>query len=177
MDKASALAEFKSLITRDLGSQGHQSWFWPRWNGVSGFEGTAPITFVALNPSMGHFPSRADQLFYECLAKNGLADAHLTDVLKCKARNADVSAILADDALMNLHQQWLLAEMQIIRPRLIVAVGLTDTFNVLAKWFPGDGSLRAIPHYAWAKRWGHEARFAQAMADLGAEIPSLVTTG
>lgn len=173
VDRASALAELKARITQDLAAKGHRAWFWPRWNGVSGFEGTAPIIFVGLNPSTGTFPNRADKLLYHHLAMNGFADAHLTDAMKYHTPNTDVPAILADGAMTDLHQKWLAEEVQIIQPRLIVALGLTKTYDLLRRWLPVDGRVRAVPHSAWAKRWGQEARFAEAMAAIRAELDGM----
>ena len=171
VDGAAALAELKARITQDLDHRGQEAWFFLFWDGVRGWEGTDPVFFVGLNPSEGRrtpFPSKADQLFYRSLAAHGFADAHLTDVVKAKATNKHAPAMLRDQDLMALHRAWFLEEVRIIQPRLVVAL-TRKVESLLRDWIPGI-PLAYVPHYAWAKRWGKEARFADAVAALAADL-------
>ena len=174
-EKARRLADLGTGIVEELKARGYEPWLWPRCENVAGWEGTAPIIFSALNPSKGggenRFPTRADRMLFWCLSENGFADAHLTDVLKAKATNDDAPSFLRNNSFMEVHRAWLLEEVAIVRPRLIVAVG-QRAHDFLRRWLSDDERLRCIPHYAWAVRFPKRAgtRFADAMVDLRRQV-------
>lgn len=171
MDGPSALAALKARITQDLDHRGQRAWFFPSLDGVRGWEGTDPVFFVGLNPSAGRgtpFPSKADQLLYRSLAAHGFADAHLTDAVKAKATGKGIQVILADDEQRQQHRTWFLEEVRIIQPRLVVALA-REVESLLRDWIAGI-PLAYVPHYSWAKRWGKEARFTDAMAAIRGEL-------
>ena len=139
----------RARIVRDLYlAQWHEVWFFPAHGGVHGWQGTLDILFVGLNPSTGRFPSVADRLLYRHLARNGFGRAHLTDLIKERAAGPAVSAIERDVERMRRYRHYLLAEIEIVRPRLIVAMG-DRAYDILTKcWLLSDARLRQIPHYA-----------------------------
>jgi uracil-DNA glycosylase len=147
--KARRLARLRARIVRDLYlAEWCEVWFFPRLAAVQGWQGTLDIMFIGLNPSLGHFPSAGDQLLYRHLARNGFARAHLTDVIKERAAGLAVSRIERDAERMRRYRRYLLAEIAIIRPRLIVAMG-DRARDILTKcWLRSDPRLRHLPHYA-----------------------------
>lgn|GEM_PF-1159560 len=139
----------------------HEVWFFPRNSTVKGWQGTAPIMFVGLNPSTGNFPSKADRFFYQYLAKHKFNSAHLTDVYKIRALNDGVASMLQKRRLQLLNREYLRQEIAIVRPRLIVAMGKT-AHNLLSEWFPNE-QLDLIRHYSWAVRYNQKKTFAEDM--------------
>ena len=169
MNKQIALKLLRQKIVEQLFvDRWREVWFFPAKFGVKGWQGTAPIMFIGLNPSGGgHFPSQADHLFYKCLAKNGFWNAHLTDVHKVRATAQEVPQIQRDSILLRLNRNYLLKEVGILQPRLVVALGKT-THDLLKDWLPDipKERLLRIPHYSWACRYKHEKRFLIEMNNV-----------
>ncbi|MDQ7839463.1 MAG: hypothetical protein RDU83_00375 [bacterium] len=187
MEKRKALAALRARIEQSLRARGYLSWFFPpRDDGVRGWEGTAPVMLVALNPSAGRRrgrkapqnPGKLDaalSLLYDQMARNGLADAHLTDVSKAKAKNSEADVTLA--ILAGVSKRWFLEEVRIIRPRLIIALERRAT-TMLKAWLPGDPRLREVSNYSWAWRFRSRKlksgitpleRFKREMKEMGLE--------
>lgn len=142
------LARLRSRIVRDLYlGEWREVWFFPRSDGVGGWQGTRDIMFVGLNPSTGRFGSRADQFFYTQLKRHGFANAHITDLVKQRAQGTEVDGIKRDPAMMRRYRRYLLREISIVRPRLIVGMG-GKAHEILKSWFPADRRIRRIPHYS-----------------------------
>ena len=159
----------KKIIDELFVDRWHDVWFFPNKDGVKGWQGTAPILFVGLNPSTGpgHFPSPADQIFYSCLAKNGFCNAHITDIYKIRATGQKLPEIQRNNCLLRLNRNYLLDEVNILQPRLVVALG-EASHHMLRKWLSGINKeqLLRVPHYSWAYRWGKKARFSKEMNDV-----------
>ncbi len=66
-----------------------------------------------------------------------------------------------------LYFQW---ELDIVQPRLIVAVG-EDALQILRRWLPGNGRVRPkpLPHYAWAHRYQKQDAFRQELRKVRQE--------
>lgn len=96
-------------------------WFFPEYKGVKGYLGTQDIIFLSINPSTGVFPSWFDKQYYRQLKRNGFYNAHLTDVFKQRAKNWKVLA--KDRNITEEAKRFLLKEIRIINPILIVLVG------------------------------------------------------
>ena len=142
--------------------------------GVTGWQGTQDIMFVGTNPSTGRGSEkpvknlRSDPLFglfYPQLKDNEFGNAHLTDLIKIRATNEEQAMLLADGALMKQHAGYLLEEIEIIEPRLIVALG-GDCLELLKDCLPSDLQVRLhhIRHYSplfWKR--DHPERFAEEM--------------
>ena len=93
----------------------------PEYEGVKGYLGTQDIIFLSINPSTGVFPSWFDKQYYRQLKLNGFTNAHLTDVFKQRAKDWQ---ILAEDRdIKEEAKRFLLKEIRIINPVLIVLVG------------------------------------------------------
>jgi uracil-DNA glycosylase len=166
-DKARRLARLRARIVRDLYlDQWRDVWFFPSLDGVKGWQGTKDIMFVGLNPSTGRFPDRACLLLYGHLKRRGFAGAHLTDVIKERATGPNVSPISRDTTRMERYRRYLLEEIRILRPRLVVAMG-RRTLSILTTWRLPATSLRWMPHYA--ARFPSPTtrrRFGKAMAEI-----------
>lgn len=141
---------------------------------VMGWQGADPIFFVGPNPSgAGHFPSRADRGFYKQLHTQGLHNAHLTDLMKVRATATEVPEIFKDSAVVHLCRGYFQEELDILDPRLVVALG-EQVHRLLTDWFPGaEFELIRIPHYSYAYRYAKQARFARAMADVHSRLSSI----
>ncbi len=168
MNRARALLELRRAIIEELYiERWREVWFFPEYDGVKGWSGIEPIMFVGLNPSTGRFPSKADRLFYRALKRNGLADAHITDLLKIRADAASVRDVFRNTELIRTHKEWLMREVNLLQPRLIVALG-HRTLMELKEWLPQRWRSRIakIHHYSWAKRWRGEKVFGEDMASI-----------
>ena len=143
-------------------------WFFPEQAGVKGWSGTAPIMFVGLNPSTGAFPSKAVYLLYNSLRKNGLPNAHITDILKIRLDRRLVEEAFANRELVQLHKGWLREEVRILKPNLIVALG-KQALVKLKGWLPErcHSKIVMIHHYSWAHRYGKEEVFTRDVAKIG----------
>jgi uracil-DNA glycosylase len=141
------LTQLRARIVREIYLDGwREVWFFPQDNGVDGWHGTQDIMFVGLNPSTGRFGSPADRFFYAQLRRNGFRNAHLTDVIKERAQGRDVPKIERNPTRMRRYCRYLLAEIRIIRPRLVVGMG-KQAYDLLVKCL-GRHAVRHIPHYA-----------------------------
>ena len=146
--KVRLLSQLRARIINELFvDQWMEVWFFPQWGGVRGWKGTQDIIFVGLNPSSGRFPSLADRLFYEQLRSNRFENAHLTDMIKVRAVGGMVGQMLGDAALMKQQRVYLLEEIDIIQPRLIVPMG-RRTAAILGEWVPNRSEICPIRHYS-----------------------------
>ena len=169
-EKGRMLAGLRARIVRELYlNEWHEVWFFPPFDGVEGWRGTQRIMFVGLNPSTGRFGTDADRLLYAQLKGKGFARAHLTDVIKERAIGRDVDKIERDAARMERYRRYLREEIDIIRPRLIVAMG-HRAYLILRDWLGSEAPVRRIPHYS--ARFPSPAtrrRFAAKMAEIRRE--------
>ena len=157
MRKQGRLRELRRQIIDEVWVRDwREVWFYPARDGVMGWEGTQDIMFVGINPSTGHSFSKNDDFYYAELAKNGFANAHLTDVVKERATATEREVLLDDPATMRRHQGYFMDEIDIVRPRMIIPVGQRAA-RVLSLWLPGDDRLwlphptdkrRRVPHYS-----------------------------
>jgi len=168
MKQTSALNQLRQRIIEELyAKQWREVWFFPEKDGIKGWRGTDPIMFIGLNPSTGRFPSKADHMFYQCLARNGFCNSHITDVFKVRSTPEDMRDNLSNKGLVRLHQRYLLEEIDLLNPHLLVALGY-KTLNILKEWIPERFQTRLIRirHYSWAKRYRKENVFSQDMAKV-----------
>jgi len=121
-------------------------WFYPKYDQVMGYLGTQDIAFVGSNPGCSCFPTPYDKVFYKVLKDVGFENAHLTDVLKIRAKGEDVDEYFEDQILLNRNLEFLSREFKIIQPRLIVAVG-ERAKEILRKKFPSM-RIHMITHYS-----------------------------
>lgn len=118
---------------------------------VRGFLGAAPIIFVGERPSTGKFPTHADRLLYRLLEKFGIPDAHLTDIIKSRAKVTDEYP-----ADLNPHRLIFSREIEIVRPKKIIAMG-GKAYRALQFGFSNLGvKIVQTLHYAHRFKTEHE---------------------
>lgn len=160
-DRLKSLTHLRSKIVQEMFVQQWKDvWFFPRLNGVKGWQGTGDVFFVGAAPNFGRFPTEADKFLYDQLLANGFGDAHMADILKTRARNEDVDDLLRDANLMRRYQEYFQRELEILRPRLVVAFG-SKTESVLKNWqahgIPVPQVTR-IWHYVYPFRFNAQKR-------------------
>lgn len=130
------------------------SWLFPENGMVRGFLGPGPLMLVAERPSTGGGAQGGHpRLLYDLLEKHGAANAHLTDLIKSRAR-ADAPY----PADMSLHRRIFDRELEIVAPRVIVTFG-KKVYDLLQFSLAGSGiTIRPIWHYAYARRGADKAR-------------------
>jgi hypothetical protein len=152
VDKKANLQKLRYAVIRKYFFQNWQEvWFFPSCDevpGVTGFMGTDPIFFVSINPSFGTYPSKSDLFYYRNLKKQGFQNAHLTDVFKVKCKNDAAKALLQNHKLLREMEDILKKEIAIVRPRMIVGVGLSYEKLYRRIFEKYNIKLLMIPHYA-----------------------------
>lgn len=134
-------------------------WFFPPSEDgkAKGFFGTGEVVFMCQRPSTGgKVPDEAVILFYDLIKEHGFENAHITDLVKCRAEGGKVSEEEIRNCLPYLEE-----EIRILKPKLIVAVG-NEAYKVLAK----ELKLQSIPvkriiHYSYAVRRGKIERLKE----------------
>ena len=190
LDEASRrekLGSLRARIIEEVYVQGWQDvWFFveDKELGVKGWQGTQDIMFVGTNPSTGRGSEkllknlRSDPLFgvyYPQLQKNGFENAHLTDLIKIRATNEEKARLLGNDAVTKQHVGYLLEEIEIVEPRLIVALGW-ECLGLVKDCLAPEvrARLRRIRHYSPLYRKKDDAeKFAEEMRGVRAEYDSL----
>ena len=117
------LQELKENIEQYAKKTNQEVWFYPEYKNVLGFSGMQDIILLGLNPSSGMFPSTKDKLFYNLLKEKGLEEIHITDLIKVRAKNKHVSELITNDNLMKEQINFLLDELDIIKPKIIISIG------------------------------------------------------
>lgn len=106
-------------------------WYFPTCKGVDGFFGDKECIFVCSQPHEGDFnPSviRFDKRFYDNIANYGFGKAHLTDMVKCRGEKyKELERWQVSNCI-----GWLKVEIQIVKPKAIVAVG-SKSFRALSE--------------------------------------------
>jgi hypothetical protein len=155
--------DLKSLLCH-INNTIKNAWLFPARDGVSGFMGTARVMVVGERPSVGSAGSPASNLItdggtvtieegkcgnlggdrlYLALNNFGIADAHLTDLIKTRDW---VASNLPD---LGPHREVFDREIEIIDPRLIIAFG-QKVFDLLQFYLAGRRiKLDKVPHYAY----------------------------
>ncbi len=185
-EKGVSVARLRAKVINELCVRNwHDVWFFPRWNGVEGWCGTADVFFVGSAPNFGRFPTAADEFLYGELLENQFENSHVTDLFKTRARNEDVGVLLRDADFVRRHQQYFRLELEILRPRLVVAFG-DQTETELKKW-QSQGipipAVKRIWHYAYPFRFNRERRmskqreFSEQMTDVRLEYDRLLSRG
>jgi hypothetical protein len=136
-------------------------WFFPPLEdgGVKGFFGTGNIVFVCERPSMrgGRAPDEWDLQFYSFLKKYGFGNAHITDLVKCRglARAKEEISDYVENCLPFLKE-----EIEILKPKLLVAVGKVAykvLNNRIKPQYP-NLKIERITHYSYAFRYNKPAK-------------------
>lgn len=156
--KRERLEELRREIIEEFSIKGWKDvWFYPKHEGVMGYLGTQDIAFVGSNPGCSCFPTPYDKVFYKVLKDMGFKNAHLTDVLKIRAKGEDVDKYFKDRALLDKNLEYLSREFEIIQPKLVVAVG-GRAEEILRKKFPRM-EIHRIMHYSYLRRFKKDERY------------------
>jgi len=90
--------------------------------------------------SQEHFPIKKVELFYELIEKYGFKDAHVTDLVKCRRK--------AKEPMVPFLEQ----EIEILKPKLIVAVGKKVKRILEKKLANKEIEIECITHYAYRSK-------------------------
>ncbi len=130
------LKELKDNMENYARETNQEVWFFPEYEGVEGFSGMKDIIILGLNPSIGSiFPTKKDKLFYNLLKEKDLEYAHITDLIKVKAKNKYVTSLITNQDLMKKQTDFFSDELYIIKPKIIVTIGIQCN-NLLKQYFP-----------------------------------------
>lgn len=138
-------AKLKALEKRIIRTAPKETWFYPEHNEVKGWLGIQDIMFVGPNPSCNTFPSRYTDFFYDQLKKNGFKNAHLTDLIKIRAKNDEADMVIGET--FNAQIKFFKEEINIIKPKLIVIMG-NRCKRALEQFKYQDKRFVEIPHYS-----------------------------
>jgi uracil-DNA glycosylase len=117
------LKSLKSDIEKNAKNNNLEAWFYPEYKGIKGFLGTQDIFLVGLNPSTGTFPSKKDERLYKLLKEKELANIHITDFIKVRAKNSEIPNRLEDKYLIKKQVEFLRQEIEILKPKIIIPMG------------------------------------------------------
>jgi uracil-DNA glycosylase family 4 len=126
-----------------------EAWLFPPEGNVQGFVGTSPVMFVAERPSTAKgFSGPGKSFLYPLLEETGNANAHLTDVIKTRGK---VGQPYPEEIAP--HRHFFDREIEIVRPRLIVAFG-QKVYDLLQFSLADRGiKIQQVWHYSYAARW------------------------
>jgi len=172
----SNLQELKEDIEQYAKETNQEVWFYPEYEGVKGFWGTQDIILLGLNPSSGIFPSNKDKLLYDLLKQKGFGNVHITDFIKVRAKNKHVTDFLANSVLMKKQTDFFSKELNIIKPKIIVTMGLQCN-TLLKQYFPKIDckyKVRNIKHYSfrYQKREEVFAEISESLEEIKKEYES-----
>jgi len=170
MDKKGRLQGLKKRMEERfrLDFPGSRLWFFQDACGrVDGYFGTDPVVFVGQRPSTGRGGLAHGALggFYDLLREYGFAHAHITDVVK-----EQMEVGLPSDEQVDRNWPYFLEELQIVEPKIIVALG-GWVFYTLEQRLDWLVPLRRFTHYSY--RFRSQIRREQ---DLRADFQRLKRT-
>ncbi len=91
-------------------------------HGVKGWFGTQDIFFIGSNPSKNSSKDPHNvNFFFEQLKANKFENAHLTDLVKIRAGNAEAEEVIKKN--LKKQKKYLDKEIEILKPKLIVVMG------------------------------------------------------
>jgi hypothetical protein len=180
--KKKLLEDLQRRIRRECGED--KVWFYgderPKSKNITGFLGESELFFLALNPSQGTPNATQFKLFYGSLENNKLQDAHLTDLIKIKKSNKDRKELIGNEVCMGRQIGYLMEELRIIRPKLIVILGgeceklfrkvrfeNPEIFNLLK-----NTHIERITHYS-ATRYNDEHNHGKVFIDEMKQIKQI----
>ncbi len=154
--------KLKDLEEAIKNSTNRETWFYPEYKDVKGWLGTENIFFVGSNPSCNTFPTRHTELLYGELRENGFEDAHLTDLVKIRARNIEVDEVI--EKYFKKHIKFFEKEIDILRPKRIIIMG-GRAKDILEKFGYRDSRFCFIYHYS-CRFPENRAKFVQQIKQL-----------
>ena len=151
----------RKIVLKEEVEGWREVWFFPPYKGVKGFLGTQDIIFVGLAPSTGSFPSRSGEFLYEQLREHGFANAHVTDLVKVRMVRTAVEEFLSNQTVFNEQLRFLMKEIGIVAPKLIVALG-HRSYNLLEQYVKGY-KLIELRHYSTLRFPKNRAKLIRGM--------------
>ncbi len=142
------LKSLKSDIEENAKNNNLEAWFYPEYQDIKGFLGTQDIFLVGLNPSTGTFPSKKDERLYELLKEKELANIHITDFIKVRAKNSEISDRLEDKYLIKKQVEFLRQEIEILKPKIIIPMG-SKCEELIKVHFKPTCRIISIWHYGY----------------------------
>ncbi len=129
-------------------------WLFPSEPTIRGFLGDGDVFFVGDQPSTSPWPrtDRGRRAFYDGLEAAGLENAHLTDLVKSRAKAGALKHGLPAD--FNDHVELFRRELDLLKPRRVVAVGHLSECLLRAYVPEVAARLRYVTHFAFAVRSG-----------------------
>lgn len=119
---------------------------------------------VGSNPSRNTFPTRHTDLFYRELRKNGFQNAHLTDLVKIRAKNSEAVRVIKE--YCEEHIKFFEEEIDILKPKLIVIMG-GKAKKALGKFGDKYKDIRFDFIYHYSQRIPrYEAKFKKQMEEV-----------
>jgi len=129
-------------------------WFYPPHEEmeVKGFFGTGKVIFVAERPSTrgGKIPDDLDVEFFRLLRKFNLQDSHITDLIKCRGTVKEAKCRGEWDRRVENCLPFLLEEIDIIKPHVIVAIGKRVYKELEKRKLVEKFKIKRITHYSYA---------------------------
>jgi hypothetical protein len=147
-----------------MDTQFKTAWFYPEYNRVKGYLGTARLIITGINPSYGQFPGKPVKFFYDCLDKFELHNVHITDIIKSRLSNCQLAELKRNKKLyakvLEKNIKWLKQEVKIIDRDLnvkIIGIG-KDAHDILGYYFKDKVADIWLHHYSWVESYGEESR-------------------
>jgi hypothetical protein len=143
-------------------------WTFPPEAPVMGFFGVRPLIVIGDQPSTSPWPKghASRTLLYDTIIKLGVADAHLTDVIKKRGKGSESRKKLPSDFVV--HLDILRREIEIIQPSRVVALGECAEW-LLHNHLPDlKDKVHGTKHFAWGVRGNNvafETEFRAAIYD------------
>jgi len=149
-------------------------WFYPphEETGVKGFFGTGRVMFVAERPSTrgGKIPDDLDIEFFKLLRKFNLQDSHITDLIKCRGTVKEAKCPEEWDRRVESCLPFLLEEIEIIKPVVIVAIGRRVYKELKRRGLAEKFKIKRITHYSYAftrgKKRGAEQKLCKEIEEI-----------
>jgi hypothetical protein len=160
LPKAQLLHQLEQRIAAEV----KDAWLFPQRGAVSGFRGTAPVVIAGRRPAWGSFPNEgANKLFYEILTEFGLANAHLTNVIKSRGNRDD-----PDPENLALHEEVFMREIEILDAwHGVVPMGDAYAQVAALTFSRGTKPILRLPNYASMNYGaGRIDAFRKAIGDL-----------
>ena len=163
--KSEQLEKLRSkIIDRIFKQQWKEVWFFPEDIKVKGYLGTQDIIFLCLNPSYSRFPTRYDKFFYKQLKNYKFENAHITDLIKIRATNKEIDNIIKNKEILKEQIEFLNNEIEIIEPKLIVALG--DKCDKNLKKLKIDKKTIKIRHYSSIRFPKNKEKFSRELREV-----------
>jgi len=132
------------------------AWTYPaEENGISGFAGIAPIFVIGEQPSLSRWTptNKGRRLLYDSLLACGAGQAHLTDIVKSRAKGHEWRRWSPER--LQPHIDLLRREMDELKPEKVILLG-EDARQLFSGHFAKEAaSARKVPHFG-RLRWEHQ---------------------